>query len=55
VIAVVSRRRRAQIATIVERMPNAHRQPVLNVPWVLAEAGGEVPEQDRSLGWDLDR
>ena len=28
-VAVVSRRRRAQIATIVERMPDAHRQPVM--------------------------
>ena len=52
-VAEVSRRRRAEIATIVERMPNAHRRPVLNALRAFAEAAGEVPEQDWSLGWDL--
>ena len=54
-VAEVSRRRRAEIATIVERMPKAHRRPVLNALRAFAEAAGEVPEQDWSLGWDLDR
>ena len=54
-VAEVSRRRRAEIAAIVERMPNAHRRPVLNALRAFAEAAGEVPEQDWSLGWDLDR
>ena len=52
-VAEVSRRRRAEIATIVERMPNAHRRPVLNALRAFAEAAGEVPKQDWSLGWDL--
>ncbi|MGB0094802.1 MAG: MarR family transcriptional regulator [Solirubrobacteraceae bacterium] len=52
-VAEVSSRRRAEIATIVGRMPNAHRRPVLNALRAFAEAAGEVPEQDWSLGWDL--
>lgn len=52
-VAEVSRRRRAEIATIVERIPNAHRRPALNALLAFAEAAGEVPEQDWSLGWNL--
>ena len=52
-VAEVSRRRRAEIAMIVERMPTAHRRPVLNALRAFAEAAGKVPEQDWSLGWDL--
>ena len=52
-VAEVTRRRRAEIATIVERIPKAHRRPVLNALRAFAEAAGEVPEQDWSLGWDL--
>ncbi len=52
-VAEVSRRRRAEIAAIVERIPNAHRRPVLNALRAFAEAAGEVPEQDWSLGWNL--
>ena len=52
-VAEVTRRRRAEIATIVGRMPTAHRRPVLNALRAFAEAAGEVPEQDWSLGWDL--
>lgn len=54
-VAEVSRRRRAEIAMILGRMPNAHQRPVLNALRVFAEAAGEVPKQDWSLGWDLDR
>ena len=52
-VAEVTSRRRAEIATIVERIPKAHRRPVLNALRAFAEAAGEVPEQDWSLGWDL--
>ena len=52
-VAEVSRRRRAEIAAIVERIPNAHRRPVLDALRAFAEAAGEVPEQDWSLGWNL--
>ncbi len=54
-VAEVSRRRRAEIATIVQRIPKAHRQQVLDALRAFADAAGEVPEQDWSLGWDLDR
>jgi DNA-binding MarR family transcriptional regulator len=54
-VAEVSRRRRAEIATIVERMPAAQRSPVVQALRTFADAAGEVPEQDWSLGWDLDR
>jgi DNA-binding MarR family transcriptional regulator len=50
----VSRRRRAEIATIVQRIPKAHRRPVLDALRAFAQAAGEVPEQDWSLGWDID-
>lgn len=52
-VAEVSRRRRAEIAMVVGRMPKAHRRPVLNALRAFAAAAGEVPEQDWSLGWDL--
>ena len=54
-VAEVSRRRRAEIAMIVQRIPKAHRRPVLDALRAFADAAGEVPEQDWSLGWDLDR
>jgi DNA-binding MarR family transcriptional regulator len=54
-VAEVSRHRRAEIATIVERMPAAQRNPVVRALRTFADAAGEVPEQDWSLGWDLDR
>jgi DNA-binding MarR family transcriptional regulator len=53
-VAEVSRRRRVEIATIVERMPAAHHDPVVRALRAFAEAAGEVPEQDWSLGWDLE-
>ncbi len=50
----VSRRRRQEIAAIVQRIPSAHRPPVLDALRAFAAAAGEVPEQDWSLGWDID-
>ena len=50
----VSRRRRVEIAAIVERMPPTHRDRVVTALRTFADAAGEVPEQDWSLGWDLD-
>jgi DNA-binding MarR family transcriptional regulator len=54
-VAEVSRRRRVEIAAILDRMPAAHRNPVVRALRAFADAAGEVPEQDWSLGWDLDR
>ena len=53
-VAEVSRRRRAEIAAIVERMPAADRDPVVRALRAFADSAGEVPEQNWSLGWDFD-
>jgi DNA-binding MarR family transcriptional regulator len=53
-VTEVSRRRRVEIAAIVGRMPAADRDPVVRALRAFADAAGEVPEQDWSLGWDLD-
>ncbi len=53
-VAEVSRRRRVEIATIVGRMPPADRDSVVRALRAFADAAGEVPEQNWSLGWDLD-
>jgi DNA-binding MarR family transcriptional regulator len=47
----VSRRRRVEIRRIVRRMSPATRAPVVDALQAFAEAAGEVPEQDWSLGW----
>jgi len=53
-VAEVSRRRRAEITSIVQRIPPDHRELVVTALRAFADASGEVPEQDWSLGWDLD-
>lgn len=53
-VSEVSRRRRTEIAGIVHRLPAGHRAAVVGALRAFAEAAGEVPEQDWSLGWDLD-
>jgi DNA-binding MarR family transcriptional regulator len=50
----VTRRRRAEISAILERMPRADRHQVLVALRGFADAAGEVPEQDWSSGWDLE-
>jgi DNA-binding MarR family transcriptional regulator len=47
----VTRRRRVEIAQILRRMPHADRGSALRALRVFADAAGEVPEQDWSLGW----
>jgi DNA-binding MarR family transcriptional regulator len=54
-IAEVSRRRRVEIAQIMHRLPKAQRPVVLRALRAFADAAGEVPEQDWSLGWNLDQ
>lgn len=51
-IRAVGERRRREIARIVRRMPRADRGPVIAALKAFAEAAGEVPEQDWSLGWN---
>lgn len=50
----VARRRRVEIAEILGRLATEDRRLVLTALRAFAEAAGEVPEQDWSLGWDLD-
>jgi DNA-binding MarR family transcriptional regulator len=54
-IAEVTRGRRAEVARIMRRLPKAQRPVVLGALRAFADAAGEVPEQDWSLGWDLDQ
>ncbi len=51
----VTRRRRVEIAQILRRMPRADRASALRALRVFADAAGEVPEQDWSLGWGIDQ
>lgn len=51
----VTRRRRVEIAQILRRMPLADRTSALRALRVFADAAGEVPEQDWSLGWGMDQ
>ena len=53
-VAEVSRRRHAEIRRIVRRMPAASRPLVVTALRAFAEAAGEVPEQDWSLGWGIE-
>lgn len=50
-VAEVSRRRRAEIGRIVGRIPVASRPQVVGALQAFADAAGEVPEQEWSLGW----
>jgi DNA-binding MarR family transcriptional regulator len=47
----VTLRRRVEIAQILRRMPSADRAAALAALRVFADAAGEVPEQNWSLGW----
>jgi DNA-binding MarR family transcriptional regulator len=52
-VDAVTRRRRAEITRLLDAVPlDAQRSMVLSLGQ-LAEAAGEVPEQDWSTGWDL--
>ena len=53
-VAEVGRSRRAEIRAIVRRMPAPDRGATLTALRAFADAAGEVPEQDWSLGWNLD-
>ena len=53
-VAEVSRRRRAEIRRIVRRMPRVESAAVVTALQAFAQAAGEVPEQDWSLGWGIE-
>jgi DNA-binding MarR family transcriptional regulator len=50
-VAEVTQRRRRDIRAIVERMSTADREQLVTTLRLFADAAGEVPEQDWSLGW----
>ena len=50
-VASVTQRRRREVQAIVERMSPEQREQLVATLRMFAEAAGEVPEQDWSLGW----
>ena len=52
-VDVVTERRRAQIADLLGAVPEDARRSVAAGLQLLADAAGEVPEQDWSTGWAL--
>ncbi|MGH9104622.1 MAG: hypothetical protein ACRDZX_02065 [Acidimicrobiales bacterium] len=53
-VAEVARRRNAELAVIVARLPAKERRAVTAALWAFSRAAGEVPAQEWSLGWRLD-
>ncbi len=47
----VTRRRRAEVGRILGAMPSAGREKLVAALRAFADAAGEIPEQDWSLGW----
>jgi DNA-binding MarR family transcriptional regulator len=54
-VTEVTRNRRAEIATILARMPGRGTDAVFEALRAFAGAAGDVPDQAWSLGWDLVR
>ena len=54
-VCAVTRRRRADVADTIQRMPTAQRQAVLTSLRAFAQAGGEAPERAWPLGWGVDQ
>jgi DNA-binding MarR family transcriptional regulator len=53
IIDDVTKRRRAEIASLVANVPTEDRFSVVEALQQLCKTAGEVPEQNWSLGWDL--
>ena len=51
IVASVSRRRRAELRSVVSAMPDDDRQQLVRVLETFTRAAGEVPEDDWYLGW----
>jgi DNA-binding MarR family transcriptional regulator len=51
-VAAVTRRRRQEVEEIVQRMSAQQRDELVATLRMFAEAAGEVPEQNWSLGWE---
>jgi DNA-binding MarR family transcriptional regulator len=52
-VDAVTRRRRREISNLLSLVPAEAQRTVVASLQLLAEAGGEVPEQSWSLGWEL--
>lgn len=52
-VDVVTERRRNEISALLRSVPDDARRSVVAGLQLLADAAGEVPEQDWSTGWDL--
>jgi DNA-binding MarR family transcriptional regulator len=52
-VDAVTERRRAEIARLLESVPEAAQRSMVEALGQLAAAAGEVPEQEWSTGWDL--
>ena len=52
-VDVVTARRRQEISDLLQAVPPDARRSVVAGLQLLADAAGEVPEQDWSTGWDL--
>jgi len=50
----VMRRRRAEIARIVRRLPATESEPIIDALLAFSDAAGELSAQDWSLGWGLE-
>jgi DNA-binding MarR family transcriptional regulator len=50
-VGAVTQRRRREVQAIVDRMSPAERDQLVTTLRMFADAAGEVPEQDWSLGW----
>lgn len=54
-VSEVTRRRRREVQTIVRRLPTSERALLVSALHAFADAAGEVPERDWSLGWGVER
>lgn len=52
-VDAVTRRRREEIAGLLDAIPPAGQRALVEALTQLSAAAGEVPEQDWSTGWDL--
>jgi DNA-binding MarR family transcriptional regulator len=52
-VDAVTARRRAEIARLLDAVPLDAQRSIVTSLGQLAEAAGEVPEQDWTTGWDL--
>ena len=53
-VAAVTQRRRRDVQAIVARMSAREREQLVATLRMFADAAGEVPEQDWSLGWGIE-